>query len=104
MLAFPGPNVLSTTARSIHSAFISVVHCMSSPPHLCETVHDADTTRKLWGDYFIQDGQHGWNTEKHQILDIEELDEGQGQTACNGGEGINVIFLLYYYNYCNSKS
>ena len=20
------------------------------PPHPCETVHDADTTRKLWGD------------------------------------------------------
>lgn len=20
------------------------------PPHVCETVHDADTTRKLWGD------------------------------------------------------
>lgn len=53
----------------------------SLPPHPSEAVHDADAARELRGNDFIERGQHAGKTKEHQILDVEELDQGQGQTA-----------------------
>lgn len=44
-------------------------------------MHDADAARELRGNDFIERGQHAGKTKQHQILDVEELDQGQSQTA-----------------------
>ena len=71
---------------SVRLWFWDGFHCVILPPHPCETVHDADTRWKLRGNQSIQSSEHGWKAEEHQVLHIEELDEGQGQTACEAKE------------------
>lgn len=54
---------------------------VSLPPHLRETVHDADATRKFWRKDAVQGRQHGRKTKQNQVLHVKELNEGQGESA-----------------------
>lgn len=61
--------------------------CSNIPPHPCEAIHEADTTRKLWRNQLIQGSKHARKSKQHQVLYIEKLDEGQGQTTCSREDG-----------------
>lgn len=68
----------------------SIQYCISVsvslPPHRCETVHNADATRKFGSEDAIQSSQHGRETKQNQVLHVEELNQGQGEAAWGRGK------------------
>lgn len=82
-LAFTSSSTIKRTLLSPRRRHVkemqqkSIQHCIhvsvSLPPHLCETVHNADTTRKFWRKDAVQSSQHGRKTKQNQVLHVKEL-------------------------------